>query len=395
MMALSAGAGVLFFKSSFGSLFAPKLGIVPWALPEAANPPATLAARWISVPFASPSGVVYGVVEADGVTSVVALDGDSGAVRWKTALEKGEPLANFRHGDGWNRNDARVEVEFIPDVPVLGIAGDALMVAHDHDWAWFDAARGTLRGAGTLPASLPAVSPAGGFCALGNDAWIAMKDERAGGLKITAAGTTDGKRLDRPADCTPPAGTREEPYGFRTSPLQQVHSQQIPDGCMRVPHRAKTKKNYCEFWGLSPSGAELAVDSSTVYYGDQLFEVERTEHSTHTISLVGLEASKERLFVTASQGKVFSSETRPAADSFDPVVRTSGYRFRAVLLAVDSDGKPQWNTVIGTSDGSWGNPLVVASHPAAPAQNLYLFKPGRLVALDQRTGAARFRVSKD
>ena len=111
-----------------------------------------------SAPLTTPSGTVYGVVDGGATPAVVAIDGATGALRWKTPIAAGAPLADYRHVDGWNRNGARVATEFLPNVPVLGIAGGTLTVAFDHDWALFDVATGALRKSGRIPTSLPAVN---------------------------------------------------------------------------------------------------------------------------------------------------------------------------------------------------------------------------------------------
>ncbi|RYG65184.1 hypothetical protein EON77_18835, partial [bacterium] len=184
LLAVATVGGVFLMR---GNLLSAGVTVDPWTLPEATVPPVSLAARWISAPLASPSGVVFGVIDGGATPALVAIDGGTGALRWKTALAAGAPLSEYRHGNGWNPNGARVPTEFQPVVPVLGLAGPTLVVAFDHGWALLDAATGALRKTDRIPASLPAVAPQGGFCALGNDAWIAMADGRDGGLVLTAA----------------------------------------------------------------------------------------------------------------------------------------------------------------------------------------------------------------
>lgn len=384
---------VLVLRVGSGSLFGRTLTIDPWTLPGASVPPLAFAARWISVPLASPSGTVYGVVDGGATPAVVAIDGATGALRWKTPITAGSPLADYRHGDGWNRNDAQVATEFQPNVPVLGIAGGTLTVAFDHDWALFDVATGALRRSGRLPTSLPAVYPAGGFCPIGRDAWIAMADGRDGGLRITEAGTTDGLRTDRPADCKPPIGTLGAPYGHRTSPLQQARGNRIPDFCMRTRHKSRTKSNHCKLWGETPTGVAFGQDSTNAYLDGKAFSFSKPSNALAPLELLGIEAAGGSLFMTVSESVERTTETKPPPGSFAPIERRSEFQYRMVLVAVDGERNVRWTTTIATEPDGWGHPLVVAADRAAPTQSLYLFTPGKLVALDQATGQARFHIS--
>lgn len=388
LLTMAMGGAGMFF--AWKALLPSGVALDPWTLPEAPVAPLSWSARWISAPLVSPSGVVFGMVDAGATPAVVAIDGATGSLRWKTPLEPGAPLADYRHANGWNLNGARVPTEFQPNVPVMGLAGAALVIAFDHGWAMFDVATGALRKSGRIDTTLPAVAPQGGFCAMGNDAWIAMADGRDGGLQITASGTTTGLRLDRPAGCAPPIGTREEPYGHRTSPLQRARGNQVPSDCMRTRHKARTKTNECNWWGQSPSGVAVAADYTTIFFGDDSFSFRKT--SGNRFSLLGVEAAAKTLFVTVSESASFSTETKPPPGSFAPVERQSGYRYRVVLAAVDEGVRPRWTTTLATLTDNWAHPLVFAADPASPTQYLYLFTPGKLVALDQATGEARFRI---
>ena len=393
LLGVAAVGGVFLMR---GKLLSAGVTVDPWTLPEATVPPVSLAARWISAPLASPSGVVFGVIDGGATPALVAIDGGTGALRWKTALAAGAPLSEYRHGNGWNPNGARVPTEFQPVVPVLGLAGPTLVVAFDHGWALLDAATGALRKTDRIPASLPAVAPQGGFCALGNDAWIAMADGRDGGLVLTAAGTTTGLRVDRPAECKSPVATLGEPYGFRASPLQQLRGNQVPRACMRKSHKARTESNQCKLWGESPGGVAVAMDYSEGYFGNDSFTFRQSKGgSLSPLSELGIEASATTLFVTVSESATFSSETKPPPGSFAPVERSSGFRYRVVLSAIDEGIRPRWTVPLATLDDSWAHPLVFAADRAAPTQNLYLFTPGKLVALDQATGQARFRIEAE
>lgn len=380
------------FRGVSGSFLSSTVTIDPWALPEPAVPPLAFGARWISAPLASPSGVVFGVIDGGSTPAIVAIDGSTGALRWKTVIATSAPLADYRHADGWNRNDARVPTEFQPVVPVLGQIGTTLVVAFDHGWAMFDIASGALQKTDRIAATLPGVAPQGGFCALGNDAWIAMADGRDGGLQITTAGTTTGLRIDRPADCKPPVATLGEPYGYRTSPLQQVRGTPVPTFCMRKKHKALTESNHCQLWGQGPTGTPLATDYSDTFFGKTSFAFGKPGKRFASLTELGLEASADTLFVTMSESATFSSETQPPPGSFAPVERRSGMHYRVVLSAIESGARARWTTTIATLDDSWGQPLVFAAAPSSATQNLYLFTPGKLVALDQATGQARFRI---
>lgn len=393
LLAATTAAGVFMLR---GKLLSSGVTIDPWSLPEASVPAVSLAARWISAPLSSPSGVVFGVIDGGVTPAIVAIDGGTGALRWKTAIAAGAPLSDYRHGNGWNRNDANVPTEFQPVVPVLGLAGSTLVVAFDHGWATFDAGTGALRKTDRIPASLPAIAPQGGFCLFGNDAWVAMADGRDGGLRLTAAGTTNGLRVERPADCNPPVATLGEPYGYRASPLQQLRGNQVPSACMRKKHKATRESNQCKLWGKTPTGITVAMDYSEGYFGNDSFTFGKSKGDLLSpLSVLGVEASVTALFVTVSESATYSSETKPPPGSFARVERHSGFRYRVVLSALDQGIAPRWTTTIATLDHGWAHPLVFAADRAAPVQNLYLFTPGKLVALDQATGQARFRIEVD
>lgn len=382
---------------AFGMLLTTVIGgdvvLDPWALPEATVAPLSFRARWISAPLASPSGVVFGLIDDGATPAVVAIDGGTGALRWQTSIAEGAPLASYQHTNGWNLNSSGVPTEFQLLVPVLGLAGGVLFVAYDHDWAMFDASTGTLRKTDRIPASLPAVAPPAGFCAVGNDAWIAMADGRDGGLRITAAGTTNGLREDRPAGCAPPAGTRPEPYGHRTSSLQRVRAPRVPDPCMYKGHKQSTKSNHCEWWGETSNGIPLGVDTFKVFFGRDSFSFRKTRRSfTDSPEVLGIEASADTLFVTLEGRTSYTHQTVPAPGSFDPVVRQQVSVRRHVLAAIDKGARLRWATTVATNTLTWSHPLVVAADPASPTQNLYLFTPGTLIALDQASGTPRFRI---
>jgi hypothetical protein len=393
LLVVAGGALSFGFLRKGGNIFGRSINIDPWTLPEASVPPLAFAARWISVPLASPSGAVYGVIDGGATPAVVAIDGATGALRWKTPIAANAPLADYRHADGWNRNGANVATEFQPVVPLLGVVGGTLTVAFDHDWAFFDVATGVLRKSGRIPTSLPAVNPSGGLCPIGRDVWIAMADGRDGGLRITEAGTTDGLRLDRPADCKPPIGTLGEPYGHRTSPLQQARGNRIPKVCMRTRAKSHTESNSCKLWGETPGGVAFGADYTDVFLDGKSFSFRKPSDAFPTFSLLGIEAAGGSLFVTMSESAERTTETRPPPGSFAPVERRSAFQYRMVLVAVDDKRNARWTTTIGTEPDSWGSPLVVAADRAAATQNLYLFTPGKLVALDQATGQAKFRIN--
>ena len=220
-----------------------------------------------------------------------------------------------------------------------------------------------------------------------------MADGRDGGLRITEAGTTDGLRLDRPADCKPPVGTLGEPYGHRTSPLQQARGNRVPNFCMRKRHKSRTTSNHCTLWGETPGGVAFGADYTEMFLDGKPFSFAKPSNAIPSFSLLGIETAGGDLFVTMSESASYNTETKPPPGSFAPIERRSGIQYRIVLVAVDGKRNARWTSTIATEPDSWGSPLVVAADRTAAAQNLYLFTPGKLVALDQATGQAKFRIS--
>jgi hypothetical protein len=199
--------------------------------------------------------------------------------------------------------------------------------------------------------------------------------------------------MDRPAACKPPIGTMGAPYGHRTSPFQQARGNRVPDFCMQTRGKSRTKSNQCKLWGETPTGVAFGADYTAIHLGGKKFSFGKPSDAFAPLNLLGIEAAGGSLFVTVSESTERTTETKPPPGSFAPIERRTVYQSRMVLVAVDGERNARWTTTIATEPDAWGHPLVVAADRAAPTPNLYLFTPGQLVALDQATGRAQFRIT--
>ena len=356
---------------------------------------------WWSVPITSAEGKVYGLVRSETATNqLVAISESTGELAWRVAIPRESSLATYARSVGWARPPSERNVqERAPVAPFGAQNGAAFVLAFDREWLVADAVNGTIRGRGKLPTGIPAFDSLRGACAQDATFWIGVNDGRDGGVRVSENGTLNAQREERPQDCRAPVLFRAE-YGFRWAPGAGLRNTDAPPGdCMRKRKNASRAENTCAtFLGETPSGTRLGMAYEEVHLDDgqraRSFRLAgmRNEYP----SAYGVEAGKDGvLFFTLALYRSTSTVHEPPKSSFQPAVTTTSAGYIEAVVAVSPEGRPLWTTSPGTSPYLYDTALLIASHPRSRDAILYLYKPGSLAALDQKTGAMRFRLASE
>ena len=367
--------------------------------------PVTLPDTWASIPTRGADGTLFGLVQNNGAGALVKLDEATGRVLWRVALDP--PPPSFARTDGW-----RVD-EVFPAVP-LTLAGDGVyLVAWSRDWVLVSSADGTLRGRGSFPENVPPVSAVGGVCRIAEGFWIGVEDDRDGGIVLGAGGKLAGGRSDRPPDCLP-AGAREDVEVM--SPLQNAHASSEtypPEVCGRYNKISRTMGGnaWCSDM-RSDGGPERSVMLKSL---DPVFREDggwrRVDLSGEVMNrkvdfdprILGFELAWPHAFFDMVEHRSQTTEIHPSADSFEPKRVEQREEVIEIVASITREGALVWarsmyhGPMAATTDSIHDNmlqyrSLLLASHPDSPVRNLYVLKPGLLLAVDQATGTPLFQV---
>ncbi|MDC0716255.1 hypothetical protein [Nannocystis bainbridge] len=411
IIVLLAISGVLavgasrFFASDDHKVFLTGAVTNTWDVVSFPAAPVTLPDTWASIPTRDADGSLFGLVQSNGAGALVKLDEATGRVLWRVALDPQPP--SFARIDGW-----RVE-EVFPAVP-LTLAGDGVyLIAWSRDWVLVSSADGTLRKRGSFPEKVPPVSAVGGVCRIAEGFWIGVEDDRDGGIVLGAAGELASGRSDRPPDCLP-AGARKNVEMM--SPLQNAHASSEtypPEVCGKYNkiNRRSEGNAWCSDM-RSDGGPERTVMLKTF---DPVFREDggwrHVDFSGDVMNrevdfeprILGFELAWPHAFFDMVEHRSQTMENRPSADSFEPKRVEQRDEVIEIVASITRDGALAWarsmyhGPMAATTDSIHDNmlqyrSLLLASHPDSPVRNLYILKPGMLLAVDQATGTPLFQV---
>ncbi|MCY1055634.1 hypothetical protein [Nannocystis sp. SCPEA4] len=118
-------------------------------------------------------------------------------------------------------------------------------------------------------------------------------------------------------------------------------------------------------------------------------------------SIVGFELSWPRAFFDMTAYRHVTAQNNPSSTSFEAKQVEQRIEEIEIIASIARTGELLWARSVVRGDMPNASPppsdnlyhsLLLASHAGSPAQNLYVFKPGMLLAVDQATGAPRFQV---
>jgi len=359
---------------------------------------ATSKVSWWSVPLPSRQGVVYGVVRGDAGNHVVSVAEATGQFVWRSPIPQELKLASYTRTVGWERppNDRNVR-EIAPVTPFGAENGASVLFAFGREWVVVAAASGDVLGRGSLPETIPAFDGLQGACARGDVFWVAVQDGRNGGIQVDQQGASALERIERPGECRGSALYQSQ-FGFRWAPGAQLRQTSAPpDGCMRKRKNASVATNFCtKFVGETPSGTRLGMAHEEVHYGEgmkgHLFRLAGAKNSYPTS--YGVESGRDgALFFTMALYQSKTTVHEPPKTSFEPRTTSTDAAYVEAIVATSAEGHHRWTVSPGSSPYLYDTSMLVASNASSPEALIYLYRPGSLTALDQRTGAVRFRLA--
>lgn len=341
----------------------------------------------------------------------VALDEATGGVRWQVATGPLPP--SFVRTDGWRPGEA------VPAIPLTLAGAGMYLVAWDRDWMLVADGGASVK-TGTFPDHVPPVSAVGGACLVDGGFWIGIDDGRDGGVMLSPTGALADARSDRPATC-PRLGDGERVHIL--SPLQNARANPEPvapdDATRGYPLRK------CGYWSRSSgsySGNRYCSDMRSdggperavmLHNGDPTFR-DGDDWLTITLPIPydgvdfnptvhGYELAWPRAFFDMGKYRYVTRENNPSPSSFEPKRTENWTEVIEVIASISRKGELQWVYAIqrGPSPNisatfyeniAYYRSLLLASHPESPTQNLYIVKPGMLLAVDQASGAPRFQI---
>ncbi|WAS99043.1 hypothetical protein [Nannocystis punicea] len=383
-----------------------------WSVPAFDPAPVVLTgASWASIPARTADGKVAGWVHEGAEGKFVALDEASGRVLWQVST--GPVPADLVRKDGW-----RIK-ELVPAVPLTLAGPGVYLVAGNRTWMLVAEGGASVK-TGNFPSQVPPAT--GAACLVGGDFWISIADDRDGGVMLSAAGVLADVRSDRPAGCLPAGHGTELKI---ISALQNAHADPTPyapdDWVRGYPPEVCGKYNKSK---MRRTGNEWCSDMRTtdgdpkrsvmIHISDPVFR-EEDEWRMVTLpdqysggidfnpSIVGFELSWPRAFFDMTEYRHVTAQNNPSSTSFEAKKVEQRTEVTEIVASIARTGELQWARSVWRGDmarvspdfsenWSYTRSLLLASHAGSPTQNLYVFKPGMLLAVDQATGAPRFQV---
>ncbi|MDC0670608.1 hypothetical protein [Nannocystis radixulma] len=378
-----------------------------WSVPAFDPAPVVLpGASWASIPARTADGKVAGWVHEGAEGKFVALDEASGRVLWQVST--GPVPADLVRKDGW-----RVK-ELVPAVPLTLAGPGVYLVAGNRTWMLVAEGGASVK-TGNFPSQVPPAT--GAACLVGGDFWIAIADERDGGVMLSAAGVLADARSDRPAGCLP-AGDGGDAKSI--SAMQNAHADPTPyaaddrlrgypeDACGRYSGGRVYGREYCSDMRTTdgdPKRAVMLHVSDVVFRREDDWLLVRLPPYAAGIdfkpSIVGFELSWPRAFFDMTEYRHVTAQNNPSSTSFEAKQVEQRIERIELVASIARTGELLWARSVVRGDMPTASPnpsdnlyhsLLLASHAGSPAQNLYIFKPGMLLAVDQATGAPRFQV---
>ena len=404
LLALVPGCNLSERKQSLG-------GAVPsfWEAAPVSAAPVHLEESWLSTPTRSANGTVFGFVQTESGSALLAVREDTGQVVWRVPAR--QVLPSFTRTDGWRTG------EDFPALPLTAEGGGTYVVTWQREWARVEMASGRVLGAGTYPEGVPAASPVSGVCVDGSRFWIGVEDGgRGGGVWLEPNGVMQAARTERPATCARTSGGSLASL----SPMQNAKdspSEYDPEICGKYSkqERERVGNAYCTD-KRSDGGPErdvmLMIQEPLFRSGKRWLHVEMPHGPAVQANTpdfapwpFSLELGENAAFLDYADIHTSSVERLAKPESFEPNVTEVMDQEVELIAAIGRNGDLQWARTLrnvqvprtgwATRDRAlpWRSTLF-ASHRSSPVHNVYVLKPGMLLALDQATGATRFSVGR-
>lgn len=386
-------------------------GPVPnvWAVPAFSAPPTVLpGTTWASIPARGSDGSVAGLVDDKGEGKFVVLHEGNGSVRWQISI--GPMPSSFLRTEKWAPRAS------VPNVPLTLRGPSSYLVAWARTWLLV-ADSGTSFKIGEFPAAVPPTRAYGGVCLVDEGFWIAVDDGRNGGIVLSAAGVPANVRSDRPTTC-PGAGTTSL---YAISPQQNAHaildkiapadsSGGYPNEvCSRQKGKSRSNEFCSDMRSDGPSvQAAMLMAGGPVFRDGSDWQLVRLPIPDDGVDfsprIVGYELAFPRAFFDMVEYRFSNRENNPAPGSFESKQVEPVTEVVEIVASISRAGRLEWaRTVRHGASARVSNfefadtiadfrSLLFASHPSSPTQNLYIFKPGMLLAVDQMTGEPRFQI---
>lgn len=374
-----------------------------WTAAPFATPPVVAADDlWLSLPARTADGAVFGLVRGKDGRAFVKLDEATGRATWRTAA--GSMFASAERSDGWRGG------ETFPAVPQSTAGEREFLVVWQREWALVSRTNGELSKSGAFPDNVPPASPAGGVCLVDDAFWIAIEDGRDGGIMLGADGQLATTRSDRPATCLPTTTMRFEEGARSPAQHARASAQPVPPMCNETRRgRVIREGAYCNDLrsdGPPEHAAMIHFSDLALRDGGGWLRVEPPRSAEFSSFIFGFELAWPRVFVDLGAARKVTVQNQPSATSFEAKRVETQRQAVEYVVGVGRKGEVLWlhsiyNGPFSESSQVHGNhrsqvaqhrSLLLASHPDSPTKNLYIFKPGVLLAVDQETGAARFQL---
>ncbi|MCY1062360.1 hypothetical protein [Nannocystis sp. SCPEA4] len=383
-----------------------------WSVPALDPAPVVLpGASWASLPARTTDGKVAGWIHEGAEGKFVALDEATGRVLWQAST--GPVPAGLVRRDGWGIK------EYVPAVPLTLAGPGVYLVAGNRTWMLVADGGASVK-TGELPQQIPAMT--GSACLVDGNFWIAIADGRDGGVMLSAAGVLADVRSDRPAGCLPAGdggdakiiSSMQNAHADPTAYAADDHVRGYPPevcGKYNKSARRRTGNEWCSDMRTTDGDAKRTV---MLHNGDPVFRQEDewllvrlpdgySGGSDFNPRIVGFELSWPRAFFDMTEYRNLTAQNNPSSTSFEAKKVEERTEVIEIVASIARTGELQWARSVVRGDlprvspefsDNWFHTrsLLLASHAGSPAQNLYVFKPGMLLAVDQATGAPRFQI---
>ncbi|MDC0720129.1 hypothetical protein [Nannocystis bainbridge] len=413
--ATSAAMCSLLWREGYEETYLKGPVVDTWSVPAIDPAPVVLpGAAWASIPARTADGKVAGWIHEGAEGKFIALDEATGRVLWHAAT--GPVPDDLVRSDGWRRG------ERVPAVAAALAGPGVYLVAANRKWMLIAEGGGSVK-TGDLPAQIPALT--GAACLVDGNFWLGIADERDGGVMLSAAGVLADVRSDRPAGCFHAGDDRDSDLKV-ISPLQNAHADPTPypaddhsrgyppEVCGRYSktQMKRTGNAWCSDMRTTDGDPKRSV---MLHISDIVFRQEDDKWLMVRLpdpysggidfkpSIVNYELSWPRAFFDMTAYRNVTSQNNPSATSFEAKKVEQRTEVTEIVASIARTGELQWARSIWRGDmprvsadfsENWfyTRSLLLASHPSSPAQTIYAFKPGMLLAIDQATGAPRFQV---
>ncbi|AKU95101.1 hypothetical protein AKJ09_01765 [Labilithrix luteola] len=351
---------------------------------------------WMSTPVRGPDGTVAGLVHTPAAWAFVQIDERSGQERWRSLLPNF--LRSFERFAGWRDGE-------IAEVPIALEGGNQYLVTWQREFMLLDRQSGKPLHSGKFPEPVPAASSKLGACFVDGKYWVGVGpyDSRVGVL-IDTNGRVSATASERPSGCyglppgadfgSPMQSARDwrRPYPEFCGGDDGAHTKEAmasmragESGLLCENRRGDDDPEHDVMWF---EGKELVMRDGRRWRRFWHYDLERGGYYGKP---AGVELGREQVFLNQLQSEYRTTTPRPG--SFE-TARESPVA-QSVVFAVERNGTLRWAFTVGMAPTDKPLPWRVAmfaSHPQSKTQNLYLYRPGQLLALDQKTGSPSWQL---